>query len=185
MALPHFRNSVPSVKKWEPVYPALFELTLIPPFQADTALLLEHVVSVGGLDGLNPSVQVAEQKFKQATRSYATFADKTTLDLSVTFSMNINDANENYIYTTLRKWCNLTWNPLTGTMGLKVDYCGSGTLVQYNRDGSIYRKITLEQCFPINQLQVGGDFGYDKTTEVSQAQITFRTDVWDEQLVGL
>lgn len=185
MALPHFRNSVAAVKKFEPVYPALFEMSLFPPFQTDTALLLQHVISVGGLDGLNPNMQTVEQKFKQASRSYAGFPDKTTLDLQVTFTMNINDANENYIYTTLRKWTNLTWNPLNGSMGLKIDYCGSGVLVQYNRDGSIYRKIILEQLFPIGALSVGGDFGYDKTTEVSQAQQTFRCDVWDEKIAGL
>jgi len=186
MALPHYSNSVPSTQHWEPVYRALFEMTVFPPasVQIDHALLLEHVKSISGLDGLNPSVSTTEQKFKQATRSYAGFPDKTTLDLQVTWTMNLNDSNENYIYTTLRRWCNKIWDPLTGMSGMKSQYVGSAIIVQYNRDGSIYRKIVCKDMFPTGQLQVGNDLDYGNN-EASEAQLTFRCDYWDEQLVGL
>ena len=184
MALPHYSNSVPSTRHWEPVYKALFEATIFPPTGGDQALLLEHVKQISGLDGLNPSVTTTEQKFKQATRSYAGFPDKTTLDLQMTFTMNLNDSNENYIYTTLRKWCNVIWNPLNGMSGMKRQYVGSMIIVQYNRDGSIYRKIICKDVFPTGQLQVGNDLDYS-ATDATEAQLTFRCDYWDEQLIGL
>lgn len=182
--LPHYRNSQAAVNHWEPVYKALFEMTIFPPTGGDQLLLLEHVKSISGLDGLNPSVSTTEQKYKQATRSYAGFPEKTTLDLQVTFTMNLNDNNENYIYTTLRKWCNKIWDPLTGMSGMKKQYCGSAVIVQYNRDGSIYRKIVCKDMFPTGQLQVGGDLDYGNA-EAVDAQLSFRCDYWDEQLIGL
>lgn len=182
--LPHYRNSQAAVNHWEPVYNALFEVTIFPPTGGDQTLLLEHVKSVSGLDGLNPSVTTTEQKYKQATRSYAGFPEKTTLDLGITFTMNLDDNNENYIYTTLRRWCNKIWNPLTGESGMKRDYCGSMIIVQFNRDGSIYRKIICKDAFPIGQLNVGGDLAYDNV-EAAECSLTFRVDYWDEQLIGL
>jgi hypothetical protein len=163
----------------------MFELTLfVPTGGAGSVLLLEHVKSIGGLDDLNPSVSLTEQKYKQATRSYAGLPEKTTLDLTVVFSMNLNYDNENYIYTTLRRWTNKIWDPLTGASGMKRDYVGSGIIVQYNRDGSIYRKIVLQDTFPTGQLQVGGDLAYDNY-EAAEATIQLRSDCWDEQLIGL
>lgn len=184
MALPHYSNSVPSTQHYEPVYKALFEMTIFPPVQADQALLLEHVKTITGLDSLNPSVTTTEQKFKQATRSYAGFPDKTVLDLNVTWTMNLNNSNENYVYTTLRRWCNKIWDPLTGMSGMKRDYVGSAIIVQYNRDGSIYRKIICKDMFPTGQLQVGNELDYS-ATDATEATLQFRCDYWDEQLVGL
>ena len=88
MALSHYRNSIAAVNQYEVVNPSLFEVTIMPP-QIDgvniddesTALLLEHVRSVGGLDGLNPPVGVVRQKFKYAERSYAGAHESTHLEL--------------------------------------------------------------------------------------------------------
>ena len=183
--LPHYRNSQAAVNHWEPVYQSMFELTLfVPTGGASSILLLEHVKSISGLDDLNPSVSLTEQKYKQATRSYAGLPEKTTLDLSVVFTMNLDFNNENYIYTTLRRWTNKIWDPLTGASGMKRDYVGSGIIVQYNRDGSIYRKIVLQDTFPTGQLSVGGELSYDNY-EAAEATLNLRSDCWDEQLIGL
>ena len=186
MALPHYSNSIASTQHYEPVYKALFEVTIFPPaaINFDQALLLQHVKSIGGLDGLNPAVTTTEQKFKQATRSYAGFPEKTTLDLAMVFTMNLNHSNENYIYTALRRWCNIIWNPLNGASGMKKDYVGSMIIVQFNRDGSIYRKIICKDAFPMGQLQVGDTLDYSDS-EAAEAQLSFRCDYWDEQIVGI
>lgn len=184
MPLPHYNNFIANTAHYEPVYNALFEVTLFPPTGADQALMMGQIKSISGLDDLNPSVNTVEQKYKQATRSYAGFPEKTTLDLSITFAMNLDDAHENYVYTTLRKWCNMVWNPLTGASGLKSQYVGSMIIVQYHRDGSIYRKIVCKDVFPTGQLQVGNDLAYDNN-EAAEATLTLRCDVWDEQVIGL
>ena len=126
MALSHFKNSHAAVNKWEVVNPAMFEVTLLPPTldgQQDdktTQLLLEHVRSISGLDGLNPAMGTVIQKYKQAERVYLGVPEQTHLELQMTFSLNLNDSNENYIYTTLRKWYNKAFNPATGQFGERL-----------------------------------------------------------------
>lgn len=192
MALSHYRNSSAAVNKWEVVNPSLFEVTILPPqlpFSSDTAnttqLLLEHVRSIGGLDGLTHSIGLATQKFKYAERHYAGGPDSTHLELNITFSLNLNDSNENYIYTTLRKWYDMIWNPANGAMGLKKQYCGQLVIVEYNRDGSIWRKITCSDCFPTGQPTGMGDRSYDDPNAANELSVQFICDVWDEQSVGL
>ena len=190
MALSHFKNSASAINKWEVVNPSLFEVTILPPtFPSGgddmSSLMLEHVRSVSGLDGINPSVGMAIQKFKYAERVYAGGPESTHLELSVTFSLNLNDANENYIYTTLRKWTDMIYNPANGAMGLKKQYCGSMIIVEYNRDGSIWRKITCQNCFPNGQLSGLGDLSYDDPNTASEITMNFICDYWDEQSIGL
>lgn len=188
MALSHYKNSTAAVNKWEVVNPSLFEVTIMTPdndTDNESLLLLEHVRSIGGLDGLNPSIGTAVQKFKQAERHYAGGPESTHLELNVVFSLNLNDSNENYIYTTLRKWCNKIFNPATGASGLKNQYCGTMVIVEYNRDGSIWRKITCTDVFPTGQMTGMGDRNYDSVNDANELSITFMCDVWDEKTVGL
>ena len=195
MALSHYKNSHAAVNKWEVVNPSLFEVTIIPPAAAlgasglnndqMTTLFLEHVRSIGGLDGLNPTVGTAVQKFKQAERHYAGGPESTHLELNVVFSLNLNDANENYIYTAIRKWRDIIYNPATGASGLKKDYAGSMVIVEYNRDGSIWRKVICSDVFPTGQPTGMGEKNYDNVNEANELSCTFICDVWDEKAVGL
>ena len=164
MPLPHYTQSRASSQRFEPIQPNLFELTVFSPLGDDTGLILEQVISIGGLNALNPSIDPIMQKYKFADRSYAGMPGQTFVDLPVNFTLNLNDANENYIYNTFRNWTNLIYDPLTGEMGLKKDYVGSMILVQYNRAGDIYRKITFKDVFPICQIdfvdEMNGIFGF-------------------------
>lgn len=190
MALSHYKNSTAAMNKYEVVNPSLFEVTILLPETVEqtdntTPLLLEHVRKVGGLDGLNPSVGNVRQKFKYAERTYAGGPESTHLELTVDFSLNLNHSNENYIYTTLRKWCNKIYNPANGAMGLKVDYTGYMVIVEHNRDGSIWRKIVCKDVFPTGQMTGMGDRSYDDPNTANELSITFNCDLWDEQTVGL
>lgn len=186
MALSHYKNSVPSVNKYEVVNPSLFEATIMTPDNLNTPLLLEHVISIDGLDGLNPSVGTVTQRFKYAERTYATVPEQTHLELTITFTSNLSDSNENYIYTTLRKWCDRRFDPSTGAMGLKKDYCGNMIILQYNRDGSVWRKITCKDVFPSGQLIMGtGTLSYEAGGDAAQCTMTLICDWWDEEVIGL
>ena len=201
MALSHFKNSTAAMGKFEVVNPSLFEVTIMPPWNVDSEgsllssptkqvtatneLLLQHVRTIGGLDGVNPSVGIVSQKFKYAERMYAGGPDSTHLELAMTFSLNLNDSNENYIYTCLRQWCDIIYNPANGAMGLKSEYCGSMIILEYNRDGSIWRKITCYNVFPNGQITGMGDRSYDDPNSANELSITFICDYWKEETVGL
>ena len=158
MALPHYSEDQTSKKgrNFEPVQANLFEVTILPPAGVGgQELFLQHINSIGGLDGLHKGVDAITQKYKFASRSYAGMIGETTVDVTVNFSLNLNDANQMYLYKTMRDWYRLAYNPETGETGLKKDYVGQMVIVQFNRKGDIFRKITLDDCFvfsPINPL---------------------------------
>jgi|TARA_B110000037_G_scaffold19952_1_gene21376 hypothetical protein len=183
MPLPHYTQSRASSQRFEPIQPNLFELTVFSPLGDDTGLILEQVKSIGGLNALNPSIDPIAQKYKFADRSFAGMPAQTFVDLPVNFTLNLNDANENYIYNTFRNWTNLIYDPLTGEMGLKKDYVGSMILVQYNRAGDIFRKITFKDVFPIQQMDFVDELAYENQDAV-ELTITYRCDHWVEENVG-
>ena len=190
MSLSHFKNSHAAVNKWEVVNPAMFEVTILPPTldgQQDdkiTQLLLEHVRSISGLDGLTPPLGMVIQKYKQAERVYLGVPEQTHLELGMTFSFNLNYSNENYLYTTLRKLYNKAFYPATGQYGLKKEYCGSMVIVEYNRDGSIWRKVVCVNVIP-GQPTGMNDRNYDSGNEANELSITFQCDGWIDETVGL
>jgi hypothetical protein len=183
MPLPHYTQSRASTQKFEPIYPNLFEVTIFTPAGDDTGLILEHVKTIGGLNNLNPSIDAVGQKYKFADRSFAGMPASTVADITVNFTLNLNEANENYIYNTFRNCYKLIYDPLTGEMGLKRDYVGSMIVVQYNRAGDIFRKITFKDAFPTGTLETMGDLAYE-TNDPAELSMTIRCDHWVEENVG-
>lgn len=184
MSLSHYKNSKAAVNRWEVVTPGLWECTIITPDAENTPLLIEHIRSIDGLDGINPSNQIVQQKYKYAERSYAGLPEQNHLELTVVFTMNLNDSNENYIYTTLRRWFDRRFDPNTGAMGLKKDYYGTMVLVQYNRDGSIWRKINCLDVIPGAQLAILGSLSYD-SGDPAEISLPLVVDWWEEETIGL
>jgi hypothetical protein len=68
-------------------------------------------------------------------------------------------------------------------MGLKRDYVGSMIVVQYNRAGDIFRKITFKDVFPTGTLETMGDLAYE-TNDPAELSMTLRCDHWVEENVG-
>jgi hypothetical protein len=180
MSLPHYNNSKAAINKYEPITGNLFEVTILTPDNADAALILQHVTKIGGLNTI-PSVEAIGQKFKWADRSYAGMPSQTYMDVSVDFSLNLNAANEAYIYKTLRDWYKRIHNPTTGQMSLKKDYVGTLIAVFYNRAGDIYRKVTCQDIFPIGEFGGMGDYEYTSSDPMALT-LTFRCDHWVEEL---
>tara|TARA_Y100000389_G_scaffold143792_1_gene142116 strand:- start:426 stop:980 length:555 start_codon:yes stop_codon:yes gene_type:complete len=183
MPLPHFTQARASTQRYEPIQPNLFEVTVFTPNGDDTGLILEHVRTIGGLNNLNPAVEAVGQKYKFADRSYAGMPSQTFVDLSMNFTLNLNDANENYIYNTFRNWYKLIYDPLTGEMTLKKDYVGSMIIVQYNRAGDIFRKVTIKDCFPTGQPAWVDELNYE-TQDPAELTMTYRCDHWVDENVG-
>ena len=179
--LPHYTNSQASRNLYEPVHQNLFEVTFLPPTGvAGAPILLEHVNSVSGLEGINPAVEAVGQKYKFADRSYAGMPSQTYVDVTIQFSLNLNDSNQNYIYKSLRDWYKKIYDPATGAMGLKKDYTGSIVVVMYDRQGNIHRKVTLLDTFP-----TGNPAAFDSLDNSAPdpltLDMTFRCDNWIDE----
>lgn len=183
MPLPHYSQDQTSRKgrNFEPVQQSLFEVTILPPAGVQGAnMLLQQVNSISGME-INKAIGTQEQKFKFVTRSFASQPEDTSIELGVNFSLNLNDANEAYVYKTLKQWYNLIYNANTGEMGLKKDYVGTIIVTQFNRKGDIFRTVTLEDCFISSGLPFleGGDYS-DAAPQVMD--VTWKCDSFKEEL---
>jgi len=181
-SLPHYQNAKASSRAFEPIYSNLFEVTItLPPSLGSAPLLIEHVNKIEGLTSDKGEATV-EQLYKHAKRTYlAAKPEDTTTEPKIEFSLNLNDANELYVYKTLRDWWRLGYNPLTGEQGLKKDYQGSITIVNYNRKGEIFWQRTFEACIPTGDLP---EFTNDYSgSEVWTMQATWKSDWFKETIV--
>lgn len=184
MALPHYSEDQTSKKgkQFEPVQANLFEVTILPPATVvGQELLLQQINSISGLEALHREIAAVEQKYKFSTRSYAGMPDTTAIDVTINFSLNLNDSNQAYLYKTMRQWYRTAYNPETGEMGLKKNYVGTIVIVQFNREGDIYRKVTLDDCFITSGIGFTGELNYE-TTDPQTLEVTWRSDVFAEEI---
>lgn len=182
--LPHYRNDRIGMALWEPVYLNLFQVLLTPPPAVDTwDYVIDNVTKISGLTtDLIPTAPV-EQTYKGSKRSYAgAFPEKTTVDLAMSFQVNLNDSHSMFVFKGLRQWCDLIFDPLNGAMVLKKDYVGGPLVVSlYNRRGDIFRQWTFPVLFPMSPLPAM-DLDY-AATDIWQIEMTFRSDYWDDVAV--
>jgi hypothetical protein len=180
--LPHYQNAKASSRWFEPFYGNLFEVTLMPPATVSGgSILLEHVNKIGGLTQ-DRGTEAITQSYKFAKRSYAGGLPTDTVNtLSIDFSLNLNDANELYVYKTLRNWSRIIFNPLTGEQGLKKDYIGTIIVTNYNRKGDIFWQRTFHDCFPTGDLP---EFALDyQSSDALAMEVKFNSDWWEENIV--
>lgn len=178
--LPHYQNSLFGINKYEPVYLNQFEVLITPPAAVlGGPILVEQVTSISGL-GVDKTPAATQQKYKFAVRNYAgAKPEQTVFDLTVNFTVNLNDANSMYVFKTLRQWTDLIYNPLTGAMGLKRDYTGTIVISVFNKQGDVFRRITCRDCFPISPI---GAMELDYTgTELYDISLQWAVDYWDDQ----
>ena len=178
--LPHYQNSLFGINKYEPVYLNQFEVLITPPAAVlGGPILVQQVTSITGL-GVDKTPAATQQKYKFAVRNYAgAKPEQTVFDLTVNFTVNLNDANSMYVFKTLRQWTDLIYNPLTGAMGVKRDYTGTIVLSIFNKQGDVFRRITCRDCFPISPI---GAMEMDYSgTELYDISLQWAVDYWDDQ----
>lgn len=190
----HYRNSDAATNMWEVVSPALFEVYFTFPYiiagdrRNNSELMFQHVRSVSGLDGLTPTIGNVVQKYKYAERHYAAAGpDKTSLELTITYTLNLNDSHENYVYNMLRRWYDLVYNPQNGQTLTKSQYA-RGSLMdiyEHDRDGSIWRHIRCYDFFPSTPPTGLNEDNYDSMGDAKTVSITFIVDDWVEEAIGM
>ena len=189
----HYRYSAAATNMWEVVSPALFEVYLtfpeiLKPDTTSTDLMFQHVRSISGLDGATPTIGNVVQKYKFAERHYAAAGpDKTSLELTITYTLNLNDTHENYVYNMLRRWYDLVYNPQNGQTLTKKQYA-SGSLLdiyEHDRDGSIWRHIKCFNFFPSTPPTGLNEDNYDNMGDAKTVSITFIVDDWVEEAIGM
>jgi hypothetical protein len=187
--LSHFRNSRASQELFEPVYQNLFTVQLALPTgvgadEETSNLLLEGITNISGLQSHSFPTTLASQKFKWAERRFAgAKPDKTTMDVAFDFEVNVDKTPSAYTIKTLRKWCDLVYDPLTGRTGLKADYVAPWALITlYDRGSRPFWQWKMYYVFPMTGIQeVPLDYNSEDLFKVTG--FTLACDYWDETIV--
>ena len=187
--LPHFSSSKASINKFEPVFLNQFEVTISPPpaipapqgNPGNGNILLEQVTKVSGLQVDQNPLEIT-QAYKFAKRYYAGAAPaRTGLDVDIEFEVNLDDNNSMYVFKILRQWSDLVYNPLTGAMGLKKDYTGNILLNVFNKQGDVFRRINLRDCFPMSAIP---EMALNYTqTGIYKLNVTWAVDYFDDVFI--
>jgi hypothetical protein len=188
--LPHFTNSLAGINNYEPVFLNQFQVLITPPpgivdanitFNGES-VLSQQVKSITGMAVDIAPAQAVEQNYKFATRRYAGGEPSTSdMNLSMEFEVNLSDTNSMTVYKILRQWSDLIYNPLTGAMGLKVDYVGSMLISVFNKRGDVFRRIRIPSCFisePINSM----DLDYE-TPAIYTVSTSWVCDYWEDLFI--
>lgn len=188
-APPHWRNSRAAQELYEPLYLNLWTVQISLPVgvgstEENTNLLLENIQKIDGLESDSFPSSPLGQHYKWAERRFAgAKPDKTTMDIAITFEVNINRTPSAYVLKTLRKWNDLVYDPLTGRTGLKVDYVAPWALVTlYDRAGNPYWQWKMYNVFPITALPAPAlDYQSEEIYKIEG--YTLACDSWDETIV--
>lgn len=199
--LPHFKNSTAGPGRYEPIYLNQFEVIITPPpavanyIGFNNNLTLEHVKTVDKLPELagNAGGAIVTQRYKFSERAYASARPSTTLHkFKIDFELNLDDANDNYIYNAFRAWANLIFDPMTGTQGLKRDYAGTTAnpavvqITQFNRAGLIFREFVFSPVFldadKFNELKL--DYAAEGQGSIATLTVPFVADRYVETRIG-
>lgn len=185
MPLPHFTNILTATTLAEPVFPSLFEITFILPtlMQAegrDPLALLENAKSVDF--DLTKDITSASQRFKYSTRVFLTMPEKTDIDFSIKFNLNVDNNGSVFIWNTLKSWYDKVWNSQTGTVFYKSDVVGTVIVNQHDKKGFVIRRVTFQNA----QLQGIGQIGLDweqNTSIIQDVEAKFISDYWTDEYI--
>ena len=185
--LPHIKNSKVTAAMSEPAFKALYELQLMPPAGVvvpDT--LDEQILSIGGLDTLNPAPGIVSQQFKVGhKRQFSGLVTDNIHHLSLSMNLNLEgpDTNDPMVLNCFDGWNALRVNPKTGAAGLKRNYTGQMVLTEFNQVGTVWRVVTYLYVFPEGKCTGIGDA--DKNTDdIYSCSITLTSELAIPVTVG-
>lgn len=187
--LSHFKQARASQENYEPVYLNLFTIQIELPAGVgstpeNTNLTLENVQAIGGLKSHSFPASPIAQYYKWAARRFVgAKPSETTMDLTVDFQVNIDRTPSAYVLKTLRKWCDLAYDPLTGRTGLKADYVAPWMLItMYDRAARPFWQWKCYNVFPMTSLPEPA-LGYQSEELYAINGFGIAVDMWDETIV--
>jgi len=186
--LSHFNNSKAGRNNFEPIFLNQFQVLITPPAPVSVgntnfngeSILTQQVKSMNALQvDIQPTGPVT-QYYKFAERRYAGGEPSTSdVQFNMSFEVNLNSENSMSVYKILRQWSDLIYNPLTGAMGLKRDYVGNMVVSIFNKEGDVFRRINLNNCFPIEPI-TAMNLSYDTGDVLYIIDTTWKSDHWND-----
>jgi len=186
--LPHIKNVAAGMNKWDPVQQSIFLVGFsVPPSmqgeynQDELNILSQQVVSISGLDNLNNSLKMYQQKYLGVDRAFFNpVIDNTGIEYTILFNLNIRNRNDVYVFRLFKEWINLIYTLSTGVVSLIQQAYGKMIILEANRDGTVWRQVVLKN---VVVTDIKGMESLDYTSQdVRSLQVTFHADYWDETI---
>lgn len=185
---PHIKNVKVARERWDPMHSSMFLISFVVPammkgeFNEDELQILsQQVISVSGLDNLQKPLTTFQQKYLGVTKTYVVpYLDNTSVDFSITFNLNIRDYSDAYVVKLFKQWMNIIYSMSTGVYSLNAQHTADMTILEANRDGTVWRQLILKDCFPTNIT--GLDSLDYSVSDPRQLTVSFHSDYWDETL---
>lgn len=186
--LPHVKNVSAAINKMDPVHRSVFEVYFtLPPaiqqeFKQEEALLTEQVTNVTGLDALQKTPGVGEQKFFGVVSSFAnpTF-ESTAADIEMQLNLNLRNVTDNFVLKVFKAWANLNYDLSDGTRTIKMDYIADNLRVaEANRNGEVWRSYIFHNLI-LNKVEGLNELDYTNN-EAAKLTVGFRSDYWDDDM---
>ena len=184
--LPHITNVSAGTERWDPMHNSIFVVAFTLPSlmsgeydQEEVQILSQQVESISGLDNLNSSVQITTQKYLGVDVAFFNpVIDNTGIDFTIIFNLNLRNISDAYVYKVFKQWLRMIYNIATGVHALKGMCCGQMTILEANRNGTIWRQVVLKNVIP---LEIRGMEILDYTSsDPRHLTVQFHADYWDE-----
>ena len=108
--------------------------------------------------------------------------DNTRAELELTFTLNLRDDVDNYIYKLFRAWAALGYDINTGARALKREYCADWLNVAIaNRRGDIYHEIIFKDIMIADSITGINDLDYEQG-DALELTVKFVSDWWQETM---
>lgn len=152
MAVKRFEDSIVANELAEPVFPSLFEMTIIP--HATLAalpvnILKQEVKSLSGFDKFEVVPEIVYQTFGNGTRrAFAGVVVDNVIELNVTVNLNLRgeDGTDATNLITLKRMKDLQFNRATGQRGIKKNHVFQVIVNRTTKDDLIWCTLTMQNC---------------------------------------
>lgn len=187
MPLPHFVNLIVNdnggANPQEPFYTNLFEITIVLPTvlrnDYSPVLLLQQANKLSTGLALTEAATLKDQKFKFSTRAFLTTPEKTHIEFSIGFNINVNTGGEVEVWNALKAWYDLYWNSNDGSQHYKRDMIGTVILNMHDKKGVVLRRITYYNT------QIKAVTGWTdpdwSTGDIHKVDAAFVADYWRDE----
>jgi len=186
--LPHITNVRAGIEKWDPMHSSIFIVSFSVPSvmrgeydTEDMLILSQQVISVSGLDNLQKSVQIYTQKYLGVDVAFFNpVIENTGIDFNVVFNLNLRKVSDAYVFKLFKEWINIIYSLATGVHALKEQCVSKMTILEANRDGTIWRQVVLQNVV-VTEVKGLETLDYNNS-DARQLNVTFHADYWDETI---
>jgi hypothetical protein len=176
----------PGSQPQEPVFLNLFECYFVLPTivatrygpEAGSGLILQQAKSI--TFDVTPALTSVEQKFKYSGRAFISPPQKTTVDLTMDFNVNVNNTGSIENWNIMKSWYDLCWNSQNGYLHYKQDTVGTIIVNNHDKKGVVLRRITFQNA----QIKSIGSPQFTWEQEgIWSFQCTFVADYWIDEYI--